>query len=245
MTSTSTLGSGTSDAAALATAFTLASNFADTNSATTPGRNIPTGLAVPTTLINTLADIVSTCVNTTGGVAGDSTPCGNLFSYANSPTTPTTVVGALLNIFANPTNNITSLLGLATGVGAPFQPALTVPPPNWTVALNTAAPPVTGSPSSFSFGATSVNAVSSGLNITITNTGSANATLTSLSITGANASSFFIVGGNCPTTLGAGSSCFVTLTFYPTATGIFYADLAIANSGSATPVYVALTGTGI
>jgi hypothetical protein len=241
MSSLTNVGSGTSDAAALATAFTLASEFANTNSGVSPGTGVPSTLVVPTAQINTLADIVAACVNSTGGVAGDGSACGTLFADANLPSTPTTVIGALLNMFANPTNNIIGLQNLASGVGAPFQPTLSAPPPNWTVALATAQPPISASPSPVTLEA-AVSAVAT-QNITITNNGTSTVTLSGLTITGANPSAFYIAGGNCPTSLGPAGTCFITIGLYVTTAGTYYADLSIANGGSVTPVYVPLTGT--
>ena len=241
MSSPSNVGSGTSDAAGLSAAFTLASEYANTNSAVSPGNFVPVGFAAPSTQINTLANMIAACVNTTGGIAGDGSPCGNLFLESNVPSTPTTVIGALLNIFANPTTNIGPLFSISNGIGAPFQPMLSVPPPNWSVALQTAAPPVTGLPSSVTFTAGAGTATTA--NIVITNTSSNTVTLAGLTLTGANSSDFYIAGGNCPTSIGASGSCTVTIGFYATSPGTYYADLSIANGGSVTPVFIALTGT--
>jgi trimeric autotransporter adhesin len=82
MSSYSSIGSGTTDAAALAAAFTLAADYANISTGTIPGLNVPAGTTVPVAQINTLADILSTCVNSTGGVAGDGSTCGTLLSAA-------------------------------------------------------------------------------------------------------------------------------------------------------------------
>jgi hypothetical protein len=130
------IGSGTPDASGLAAAFTLASEFANTATGTSPGASVPAGDTVPSTLINTLADIVSSCVNTTGGIAGDGSNCGTLFTDAtpSGGAAPTDVTTALLDILNNPTSNLTSLFGLMPST-PPFTPVLNAAPSTWAVIL--------------------------------------------------------------------------------------------------------------
>ena len=90
MSSYTAVGSGTSDAAALTQAFALAAEYVSTSNGQAPGQGIPAGYSDPVSLINTLGDIVSACINSTGGVAGDGTNCGNLFTL----TTPSGGHGA-------------------------------------------------------------------------------------------------------------------------------------------------------
>jgi streptogramin lyase len=119
------------------TANTLA-NLEDVNMsvalATTPGLNG----TVPQQEINTLANILAACVNSTGPA---STPCSTLFSNAtnngvNAPDTAT----AALNIAHNPglsPTSIANLFGLQTP-SSPFQPPLpSTPVPNdFTIAIS-------------------------------------------------------------------------------------------------------------
>jgi len=128
------IGSGTSDASGLTAAFTLASQYANTATGTSPGTSVPAGDAVPSKLINTLADIISSCVNTTGGVAGDGSNCGMLFtdSTPSGGAAPTDVTTALFNILNNPTSNLTSLFGLMPST-PPFTPVLSSAPSSWTI----------------------------------------------------------------------------------------------------------------
>lgn len=138
MTSPTGIGSGTSDAPGLAAAFTLASQYASTATGTSPGTSVPAGDAVPSKLINSLAGIVSTCVNSTGGSAGDGSYCGTLFtdSTPQGGAAPTDVATALLNILNNPTSNLTSLFALLPSI-SPFEPVLPAAPSSWTVSLIT------------------------------------------------------------------------------------------------------------
>jgi glucuronoarabinoxylan endo-1,4-beta-xylanase len=138
MTSPTGIGSGTSDASGLSAAFTLASQYASTVTGTAPGTSVPAGDAVPSTLINSLAGIVSACVNSAGGVAGDGSNCGTLFtdSTPSGGAAPTNVATALLNILNNSTSNLASLFGLLPAT-PPFQPVLTAAPSSWGISLIT------------------------------------------------------------------------------------------------------------
>ncbi len=88
---------------------------------------------VPQAEINTLADILVPCVNTSGPTSSN---CVALFAAAkpSGGSAPTTVLGAALDIAQNPGNNVSTLYGLASA-NAAFQPALTAVPNDWTVAL--------------------------------------------------------------------------------------------------------------
>ncbi|HKF47814.1 MAG TPA: hypothetical protein VKB38_10690 [Terracidiphilus sp.] len=101
---------------------------------------------VPSSRINTLANILSSCVNSTGGAASDggTTNCGTLF-IATTPTTiatpvaPTDTLQAILNVAQSPflaTAANTSFFGLASK-NAPFNtPAgLTSKPNDWALAV--------------------------------------------------------------------------------------------------------------
>jgi hypothetical protein len=117
------------------------------------GGDIPQSVSLTATpetaKINTLANIISSCVN---GATSAAPACGALFAAAAppnanvtslNPTTPftaaTDTLQALFYIFTNPTNsnstNLSSLFGLAPGVGAPFLPALTEQPTDWTIGV--------------------------------------------------------------------------------------------------------------
>ena len=138
MTSPTSIGSGTSDASELAAAFTLASQYASTATGTSPGTSVPAGDAVPSTLINSLAGIVSSCVNTTGGIAGDGSNCGTLFtdSTPSGGTAPGDVATALLDILNNPTSNLTSLFALLPST-PPFEPDYNAAPSTAAISLIT------------------------------------------------------------------------------------------------------------
>ena len=91
------------------------------------GPALPAGATAPTTELNTLADIIASCINSTGQTSSTDTTsnCGKLFAYTTPTggTAPTDTVGALLNIAKNPGRNVSNLLTLVAP-SAPFQPTL-------------------------------------------------------------------------------------------------------------------------
>jgi hypothetical protein len=101
---------------------------------------------VPSARINTLADILAACVNSTGGTAGDGSNCGNLF-HTTTPTStgvaPTDTLQAILNLAQDPYFSTTNLTGpsatffaLSTSTPPFATPApLSAAPNDWTLAL--------------------------------------------------------------------------------------------------------------
>ena len=91
----------------------------------------------PTQKLNTLANILATCIESPGGVAGDGSPCGNLYSLATSPGegAPSDTATAMLNIMKQPARNVGELFALGQGSASLFRPALTSVPLDWSLAL--------------------------------------------------------------------------------------------------------------
>ena len=127
------LGATSANAQGLANAFATVNNLVNTAKGTAPGPSLPTGATAPTAELNTLADLLSLCVNTSGP-AGE---CTTLFNDATpsglSP--PTNTIDAMLDIALNPGHNVSTLYNLVTGV-VPFQPTLAAAPNDWTMAIN-------------------------------------------------------------------------------------------------------------
>ncbi len=238
------IGSATSDASALASGFLLSSIFADPASGFSPGPNAPSGYAVPIAQINTIADILSSCINSAGGSFGDTSPCGRLFSltYPGSGPTPPDTIAALHNLANNPTLNTQSLYALAPPA-APFQPTLTTQPPDFSVHL-TPSSSVTLSPLPLSFATTTVGFLES-LPVQVTNGGSAAVTLNNFSIAGANPSDFAVdtQSSTCSTSLAPGSSCSMQIDFVPQATGTRTAYLQM--NSSVTTQTLPMTGVAV
>jgi len=137
MTSGTAIGSTSANAATLADDFTLASEYVNTSTGSAPGLNIPTGMIPPTTQLNTIADAIYSCVNSAGGIAGDGSPCGKLFT-ATTPsggTAPTDTIGATLDLALNPTTVSPSSIFALVTANTPYNPSLTAAPANWTATL--------------------------------------------------------------------------------------------------------------
>ena len=116
---------------AFATAASLA-NLASGTANSTVGTN---GTA-PVAKVNTLADIIAGCVNSTGP---SSNPCTTLFSASGGSTTPSETITALLNVAHNPGANPTSLYGIVTPA-SPFQPTLAVAPNDFALTIQYTSP---------------------------------------------------------------------------------------------------------
>jgi trimeric autotransporter adhesin len=131
MTSYSAVGSGDSDFNS------MVGNLLESNALVNPTTGVTLTTQVGPTIAETiyaLSDMIASCINSAGGVAGDGSACGNLFLYATPPSgpAPTDTVGAMLNIQKFPSQNVANLFRLIPA-GSPFEPALTVAPANWAV----------------------------------------------------------------------------------------------------------------
>lgn len=217
------VGSGSNDASSLTGAFTLASQFVNPDTGASPGLNTPIGYTVPTTTIATLADMIAACVNSSGGMAGDGTPCGNLFSLTTPPNgnTPTNTISALLSLANNPQLNTNSLYQLAS-LNRSFGPQLPNLPPNFGVSLSAiltpTSPPATPilslSPTSMSFAAATIGSTSVAQTATLVNVGSSTGYLSDIQI-GGPGSSDFSETNNCSKALAVSESCTISVTFSP------------------------------
>ena len=139
MTSYAAIGSSTSDEPKLALAFAQAKHLVDIGTGTSPGPGLPSGYAPPIQELNTIANILSTCINSPGGIAGDKSSCGTLFDAVRPPGNPaaTETIGAALQIAAHTSNNVDGIYKLAPAKG-PFQPTLSSTPTDWTVSITPA-----------------------------------------------------------------------------------------------------------
>jgi len=124
------VGSTSTNATGLSNAFAVANNLVDTGTGLAPGPALPTGAVTESSKLNTLADILATCVNSDGGSA-----CTPLFSAATiSGTAPANTLDAALNIVRNPANNIAAVFNAGAPDG-PFQPELSAQPNDWTMSI--------------------------------------------------------------------------------------------------------------
>jgi len=98
----------------------------------TPGANGGFG-TVPQSEIDTLANILAACINSTGP---SSTQCTTLFSNAmNGSTAPTDTATAAVNIAHNPGVDVANLFSLQTPT-SPFQPMLSSAPNDFSIAIS-------------------------------------------------------------------------------------------------------------
>jgi hypothetical protein len=134
MTAYDHVSSSTGNATGLRNAFGMAGNIASTARGSSPG-DTPAGATIPSAEVNTLANILASCVNTSGPGAG--TPCDTLFTLAtpSGGAAPNNTIDAALDIALNPVNNAAGIFAVAPALG-PFQPTLSVAPNDWTVAVN-------------------------------------------------------------------------------------------------------------
>jgi hypothetical protein len=122
-----------------------AGNLASTTTGQAPAATSISGMVLPTAEMNTLADVLASCVNS--GVAGvASTTCSSLFSAATPPggTAPVDTFAAAVDIALNPGNNVAALYALATP-SAPFQPTLTSAPGDFALPIQYTGGQIAGS----------------------------------------------------------------------------------------------------
>ena len=253
MSSATAIGSSPTDVSALTAAFTLASELVDPTTGDTPGLNVPAGMTVPSTEINTLADVVASCVNSAGGTAGDSSPCGQLFALTTVGTVPTNTITALINLETNSAliPNTSALYNLVTAT-APFQPELTLAPPNFETQLTPSAGslPILVSPASVTFPTVAVGSSSAAQTITVTNNTSSVIGVAA-EVIGANAADFASAQSSEPNdcwsvqTISAGGSCTYQVTTTPTVSGNRNAYLEISTNASNIPQYIPLSEAAI
>ena len=119
----------------------IANGFANAANLETIGTGValattPTsaGSEVPQAEINTLANILASCVNSNGTGSACSTLFANAESAGTSGTVATDTATAAINIAHNPGSGIAALYGLASGT-PPFGPTLTAQPGEFSISL--------------------------------------------------------------------------------------------------------------
>jgi streptogramin lyase len=128
MTGYTNLGATGSNPAGLVNAVANFNNLYSLTSGFAPGASLPAGATVPAIEINTLADILASCINTSSASTG---PCTTLLTATGA----TNTVGAALAFAKSPgSSTLTALFSLVSAT-APFQPTLSVAPSDWTVAI--------------------------------------------------------------------------------------------------------------
>ncbi|MDE3104474.1 MAG: NHL repeat-containing protein [Acidobacteriota bacterium] len=128
------IGTSSTNLQGLQNAVAVAQNLVSTATGTAPG-NAPALATLPTSELNTLADILSACVNSNGST-GSGTSCGQLFTAATPAggVAPTDTVLAALDIARNPSHDAGAIYSTLASNG-PFQPTLSSAPSDWTLAI--------------------------------------------------------------------------------------------------------------
>lgn len=127
------VGTSSTNAAGLAAAYDTYSNLVVNSTGRAPGAAVPAGLVVPAARINSLANSIASCVNSSSQT---STGCTALFSAAGSSSSGNTGnTWVALNAIATlPAANPAAVYNLA-GSTPPFQPALSAAPADWSLPL--------------------------------------------------------------------------------------------------------------
>ena len=252
MSSATAIGSPSDIASttSLDNAFTIANQLVNTATGFSPGANVPSGYTVPTAELNTLADILAACINSTGGTAGDGSLCGNLFSLTTiSPNpAPTDTIQAMLNIAYNTGLNTAALYAL-TPPTPPFQPTLPSAPSDFSISVQ--GLPIQAIPSAINFLNVTVASTSAPQTVTIQNVSAAGG-IANIRIIEPNPTDFS-VGDALPTQVGycpaasvpPGQSCWVQVSVRPSVAGIRNAFLAVDYNSGASTVFIPLSATGI
>jgi len=119
----------------IANAFATSGNLVNigngTALTTTPAGNG----TVPTAKINTLANILASCVNATDAAFANCTTLFGAATGTTNATTPTDTAIAAINIAHAPATGVTALYGLQAGVATPFPAALTKQPNDFTLSV--------------------------------------------------------------------------------------------------------------
>lgn len=129
---------------AFANAISLVNAVSFTSQPTGAANTVPTDAfgnvenssgSIPQALINTLGNVLQSCVNSAGGTAGDTSNCGKLFQATKTSTlTPTDTLMAAMNIARYPTQNVGTIYALAAPISS-FLPALTKQPSDFSLAV--------------------------------------------------------------------------------------------------------------
>jgi hypothetical protein len=132
------IGTSPTNVQGLINAFSIAGNLVNITNGSTPGL-APAIATIPSAEINTLADIISSCVNSNGSTTALAA-CGRLFTAATPAggVAPTDTVAAALDISRNPSHNAGSIYSTYSAVG-PYQPTLSSAPSDWTMSINYAS----------------------------------------------------------------------------------------------------------
>jgi streptogramin lyase len=124
------IGAPASNVAGLNNAFADVNELASIATGSAGGAGVPAGMTVPVAAINTLADILAACINSTGADAA----CTTLFAGATAGgNAPADTLTAAMNMAQHPGAGVAMLYPLASPQ-SPFVPTLADQPSDFTLA---------------------------------------------------------------------------------------------------------------
>ena len=126
-----TVGATATNTTGLANAAAMAGALVSVTTGVAPGTGFAATAIPPTAKLNTLANLLSVCA-----ADGGSNGCGAVLSTAAAGgTAPADTLEAAIGLAHAPATGVKALFGLA-GSAAVYAPALSVQPPDWTLAVN-------------------------------------------------------------------------------------------------------------
>ena len=138
MYSYNSVGPDVGDPTQFDTQFAFVNQYVNIATGSSPGPALPAGYQVSTAMLYTLSNVLASCINSPGGVAGDGSACGQLFDLTTQGSLngqpPTDTLTAMIQIAHYPTNNVSAIFNLSTPTG-PFQPALATPPAAFALSI--------------------------------------------------------------------------------------------------------------
>ncbi len=190
----------------------------------------------------TLTNTGSATLNITNYAFGGAAPAD--FALVNSSTTCSATLAAGASCKAGIAFKPTAT-GARTATASVTDNAPGTPPSITLTGTGTAAaaPVVTLSYTSLTFGGQNVGTSSASQSITLKNTGNAPLVVSSVVLSGTNPGDFVLSCG-CTGTLAVNASCTLTVVFKPTATGTRTANIVITDNAAGSPQSIVLTGTG-
>jgi hypothetical protein len=186
-----------------------------------------TSAAQMVTLTNTGNGALSITSIVPSGDYAQTNTCGNSVAAAGSCT---------ISVTFTPTATGTRTGAITVTDSASGSPQIVNLTGNGTTV---AAPAVSLSTTSLSFGNQQINTTSAAQTITLTNTGNG-----ALSITSIVSSGDYAQTNTCGNSVAAAGSCTISVTFTPTATGTRTGAITITDNAAGSPHIVSLTGTG-
>jgi hypothetical protein len=135
-TSLSNIASSPTNIQGITNAILTAQQLADPTNGSSPGSSAPTGSVMESAKLNTLADILASCVNSNG----TDTNCSGLFTDITpmGGTKPSDTFGAALMMVKNPGYNVANIYMNHLGTSPPW-PALSSAPNDFTMTIRYAS----------------------------------------------------------------------------------------------------------